>query len=94
MRSFEHGYLLETPISHSFVAAMRAVGELRGRQGLYTEQFPVRRLPQRFTIAELKRACPGVSYPTLQRALADLRKEKVVRCLGRGPDARWERIEG
>jgi Fic family protein len=40
MRSFEHGYLLETPISHPFVAAMRAMGEFRGRQGLYTEQFP------------------------------------------------------
>ncbi|MFH0983308.1 MAG: hypothetical protein V2A79_17455 [Planctomycetota bacterium] len=34
MRSFEHRYLLETPISHTFVAAMRAVGEFRGRQGL------------------------------------------------------------
>ena len=27
-------------------------------------------------------------------AFADLRKEKKVRCLGRGPDAEWERING
>ena len=47
-----------------------------------------------FNIADLRRACPGVSYPTLQRALADLRKEKKIRCLGRGPDAQWERIKG
>ena len=54
----------------------------------------IKRLPERFAIGDLKRACPGVSYPTLQRALADLRKEKKVRCLGRGPDAEWERING
>jgi Fic family protein len=57
-------------------------------------QSAIERLPERFTIGDLKRACPGVSYPTLQRALADLRKEKRVRCLGRGPDAEWERING
>lgn len=54
----------------------------------------IERLPERFTIGDLKRACPGVSYPTLQRALADLKKENRVRCLGRGPDAEWERIKG
>jgi Fic family protein len=54
----------------------------------------IERLPERFAIGDLKRACPGVSYPTLQRALADMRKEKKVRCLGRGPDAEWERING
>ena len=32
MRSFEHGYLLETPISHELLMAVRAVGEFRGRQ--------------------------------------------------------------
>ncbi|MBN1381311.1 MAG: hypothetical protein JXA41_06535 [Deltaproteobacteria bacterium] len=177
MRSFEYGYYLETPLSHALLMAMRALGEFRGRQTLYTDQFPevlaslrrvgryismerivedskesyyealnkssqgwhegkhdlrpwwnyflgmltaaykefeervgkitsargakremvrnaVERLPQKFTIGDLKRACPGVSYPTLQRALADMRNEKKVRCLGRGPDAEWEQIKG
>lgn len=49
-------------------------------------------LPPRFTVADLRRACAGVSYPSLQRALADLRREKNIRCLGRGPHAQWERI--
>lgn len=30
---------------------------------------------------------------TLQRALAELKKERKIRCLGRGPDAQWERID-
>jgi len=33
-----------------------------------------------------------VSYPTLQRALFELRKNKTIKCLGRGPDAEWEKI--
>jgi Fic family protein len=40
MRSFEHGYLLETPISHSLAMTLRAIGEFRGRQVLYSEQSP------------------------------------------------------
>lgn len=54
----------------------------------------VGRLPVRFAIQDLMRACPGVSYPTLQRALSDLRREGRLKCLGRGPDARWERLGG
>lgn len=72
------------------------VGTITSARGAKREMVrsAVERLPERFTIGDLKRACPGVSYPTLQRALADLRKEKKVRCLGRGPDAEWERIKG
>lgn len=72
------------------------VGTLTSARGAKRQmvQNAVRRLQQRFAINELQRACPGVSYPTLQRALGDLRKQKVVRCVGRGPDAQWERIEG
>lgn len=70
------------------------VGTLTSARGAKREMVrnAVRRLPQRFSIADLKKACAGVSYPTLQRALADLRREKAVRCLGRGPDAQWERL--
>jgi Fic family protein len=70
------------------------VGTITSARGAKREMVraAVDRLATRFTIGDLKRACPGVSYPTLQRALADLRKEKKVRCLGRGPDAAWERI--
>ncbi len=70
------------------------VGTITSARGAKREMVrrAVANLPARFTIADLRRACPGVSYPTLQRALAGLRKEKKIRCLGRGPDARWERV--
>ena len=72
------------------------VGTITSARGAKREMVrkAIERLPERFTIGDLKRSCPGVSYPTLQRALADLRKAKKVRCLGRGPDAEWERIMG
>jgi Fic family protein len=40
MRSFEHGYLLEQPISQNLLMTVRALGEHRGRQGLYREHSP------------------------------------------------------
>lgn len=40
MRFFEYGYFLETPLSHALLIAMRSLGEFRGRQALYADQFP------------------------------------------------------
>lgn len=74
-----------------FEARVGTITSARGAKREMVRQA-VDRLVGRFTIGDLQRACPGVSYPTLQRALADLKREKKVRCLGRGPDAQWERI--
>ena len=52
----------------------------------------IMRLPHRFRFADVQRACPSVSYPTLRRALNDLARNKKVRCRGMGRDAEWERI--
>lgn len=70
------------------------VGTITSARGAKREMVrqAVERITGRFTIGDLKRACPGVSYPTLQRALADLKRDGIVKCLGRGPDAQWERI--
>ena len=40
MKSFEHSYLYEMPISHDLLSTMRALGEFRGREGMYTQQSP------------------------------------------------------
>ncbi|MGH7209812.1 MAG: Fic family protein [Nitrospiraceae bacterium] len=71
------------------------VGTITSAKGAKREMVrqAIARMTGRFTVGDLKRVCPGVSYPTLQRALADLKKERKIRCLGRGPDAQWERIK-
>ncbi len=70
------------------------VGTISSARGAKRElvQQAIKRLPDRFKFSELQHACPGVSYPTLKRALADLRRQKKLRCLGKGRDAEWEQI--
>ena len=72
------------------------VGTISSARGAKREmvQRAIEQMAGRFTIGDLRRVCPGVSYPTLQRALADLKRKRKVRCLGRGPDSQWERIRG
>lgn len=40
MKSFEHDYFLHQPISQQLLMNVRALGEFRGRQSLYRNQFP------------------------------------------------------
>jgi Fic family protein len=70
------------------------VGSITSARGAKREmvQNAVKRLPFRFRVSEVQHACPGVSYPTLKRALAELRRAKRIRCLGKGRDAVWERM--
>jgi len=44
----------------------------------------VNQLPNEFRYADLERALPAVSRPTIARALRQLSAEGVVRCVGRG----------
>lgn len=78
-----------------------AYNEFEGRVGTITSargakqqmvMAAVDRMTSEFSFKELQRACQGVSYATLRRVLENLRKEKKVDCLGRGPDARWRKL--
>jgi CRP-like cAMP-binding protein len=51
----------------------------------------VARLPNQFQYADVERACPGVSRPTINRALAELRSSGKIRCIKPGRDAIWEK---
>lgn len=70
------------------------VGAVTSAKGAKRElvQHTIKRLPSRFKFSEILQACPGVSYPTVKRALADLRRQKKIRCLGKGREAEWEKI--
>ena len=49
----------------------------------------MRRLSPEFRVGEIKRACPGISQATINRTLAQLRREGAIRCLRSGRDAVW-----
>lgn len=40
MKSFEHDYYVHQPISQGLLMSVRSLGEFRGRQALYRDQFP------------------------------------------------------
>ena len=72
------------------------VGTITSARGAKREMVrnTIRRLPERFNIGDLIQECPGISRPTLKRALAELSQQKKIRPLGKGPNAQWERIKG
>lgn len=71
MKSFEHDYLLETPISHQFLSSVRMLGEFRGRQALYAEQSPE-------VLETLKRA--AIIHPLPGPGTGRRMGEDFVRC--------------
>lgn len=51
----------------------------------------VERLPGEFQVADVERGCPGVSRPTINRALADLRNAGRIQLVKGGRDATWRK---
>jgi hypothetical protein len=70
------------------------VGVTVARRGEKSETVmaAVERKEAPFSIAELRRECPGVSVDMLRRVLKGLKSEGRVECLGRGRSARWRRL--
>ncbi|OFW26805.1 MAG: cell filamentation protein Fic [Acidobacteria bacterium RIFCSPLOWO2_02_FULL_65_29] len=75
---------------NDFEARVGTISSAKGAKRVLVKNA-IAHLPPRFTIGELERVCKGISRRTLVRALEDLRGAGGVRCLGRGPDAEWER---
>lgn len=69
------------------------VGVTSARRGAKRDMIrdAVNRLPNRFRYADLERALPAISRPTIARALRELRLEGAVRCVKPGRDATWEK---
>jgi len=70
------------------------VGTITSARGAKREMVEnvIRRQHHRFKMNDIQRACPGVSYPTIKRALSDLAEKRGIKCLGKGRDAEWERM--
>ena len=77
---------------NDFEARVGTISSAKGAKRQLVKNAIAHLLP-RFTVGELARVCGGISRKTLARALKDLQADGVVRCLGRGPDAQWERLE-
>jgi len=72
----------------------KRVGAITVRHGAKREMIidTVRRLPTEFRVGDIKRACPGISQPTINRTLAQMRRDRQIRCLSSGRDAVWAKV--
>jgi Fic family protein len=82
-----------TAAYNEFEARMGTIISTRGAKREMVRRA-IDRLPDPFTIADLRRACVGVSEPTLKRALTELSKEGRITRLGVGPAAHWAHRRG
>lgn len=69
------------------------VGAMATARGAKREmvRHAILRLPDRFPIRELRRACPGVSPEMVRVVLRELQKDGLITPKGRGPGAMWEK---
>ncbi len=102
MMSFRGDRLSSLALPTGVVWFIDEIAEAKGRQALYTRQAPqvlkalrdmaLVQSAESSTLAELERACPAVSRDMIRRVLAELRQQKAVECIGRGPGAAWRRL--
>jgi len=84
----------------TFAGAYRAhsefeqrAGEVKSKRGAKTElvEFAIEAATGEFGIADLERACPGVSRDMIRLLLRELKSAGRIECLGRGPGAKWRK---
>ena len=85
---YSHGVLIA-----AYLEFEHRVGQMGTGRGAKREMVIdcIRHLPANFRYADVERACPGVSRPTIVRVLGELRDNGEIRCVKGGRDATWER---
>jgi Fic family protein len=72
----------------------RRVGVVTSARGAKRQMIvdAIQRLPEEFQFADVERACPRISRPTINRALSDLRRAGKLVLVRAGRDASWKKI--
>lgn len=87
---YSHGVLIA-----AYAEFERSVGQLGSGRGAKRDMVIecIHHMPKTFRYAEVERACPGVSRPTIVRVLGALRDRGEITCVKGGRDAKWERTD-
>jgi len=69
------------------------LGQTKSPRGAKTDliEATVEKATGEFTLANIERACPGVSRDMIRRVLRSKQADGRVECLGRGPGAVWRK---
>jgi len=84
-------YILGVVVLDAYRTLDERVGRITSRRGAKRQMVvaAIRRTPPTFRYADLARACPGVSRPTIQRAMRKLRDTGEIELVQAGRDAEW-----
>lgn len=87
-------YFLGVAVLEAYRRLDERVGSVTSRRGAKQQMVivAIRRLPERFRYADVARACPGVSRPTIRRAMVKLRDAGEIELLRKGRDAEWRKL--
>lgn len=66
----------------------------RGSKQMLVKRFIATSLSNEFSIQDIRQASPGVGDSTIKRVLAELKKQQIIKPLGRGRGAKYERLRG
>jgi Fic family protein len=68
---------------------------VKGRRGAkqdMVKRFVASSISNEFKVADVRKACPGVSDATIEKVLRELREDRVIEPISRGRGARWRRL--
>ncbi len=85
-------YSLSTLIA-AYKEFEQRVGKITTIKGAKKEMVftAIEKLPDEFSFSDVLRACPGISFSTLKRSLQQLRRENIIRTVGKGRDAKYRK---
>lgn len=88
-------YFLGVMLRSAYVEFERRVGVVTDSRGAKRQMIvdAIERMPGEFRFADVERACPRISRPTINRALADMRRSGRLVLVNAGRDATWKKIE-
>ena len=87
------GYLLFI-LKQAYKEFEERVGQIEAPRGEKTTliETAIRQVESEFSVADLQRACPGVSVDLIRRTLKVLQDGKQVKCIRKGHSAKWMRL--
>ncbi len=87
-------YFLGVVLHKAYQDFEARVGTLTTQRGAKREMIreTIERLPPTFRIRDIEQVMPGVSRPTVNRAIAELRDQGRIRLVRGGRDALWEKV--
>jgi len=89
------GYLLDRlDAAYTRFGTRVAAGTGGGTKQHRVRDFVLLHAPTPFTIADIRRAVPGVSDNTIRLVLAELRDQRLIAADGSGRNASWHRFAG